>query len=73
MKIIVEYRILDGTPLRRGPKALGVKVINEQELPPDHSADFPLQRIEFFVQDNSETARVVFDALGLLPRDSAGS
>jgi len=73
MKIILEYRILDGTPLQRGAKAPGVKVLNERELKPDHPADFPLQRIEFFVEETSEAARAIFGALGVAAKGATTS
>jgi len=73
MKIILEYRILDGTPLQRGAKTTGVKVLNEQELKPDHPADFPLQRIEFFVEETSEAAQAILGALGVAVKDATAS
>jgi hypothetical protein len=73
MKIILEYRILDGTPLQRGAKIPGVKVLTEQELKPDHPADFPLQRIEFFVEETSEAARGILGALGVEPKGATSS
>jgi len=66
MKIIIEYTVLHGRRLQRTSKSSGVKVLSESENKPDHPADFPQQRIEFFVEEGSETGKTICSLLGLL-------
>jgi len=65
MKIIVEYTVLHGRPLQRGTTSRGVKVLFENQIKPEHPADFPLQRIEYFVEEGSDAGRAILSLLGL--------
>lgn len=65
MKVIIEYRILHGNALTRDKAPKGVRSIRDEQIPPDQHADFPLQRLEYAVEDGSETARAICELLGV--------
>jgi hypothetical protein len=64
MKVTIEYSILKGRPLQKSAVATGAKVISDKQVPPDNSADFPLHRIECYVADESQAARIICELLG---------
>jgi len=66
-KIIVEYTFLNGRGVQRTAASRGVKVLSEHETKPDHPADFPQQRIEYFIEEDSEAGRAICSFLGLTP------
>ena len=65
MKIIVEYTVLHGRPLQKGTTNRGVKLPSDRESKPDHPADFPQQRIEFYVEEGSDAGETLLAVLGL--------
>ena len=64
MKVIIEYRVLKGQPLKKVAAANGIKVIEDRQMPPDKHADFPLHRVECYVPDESDAARAICELLG---------
>lgn len=74
MKVIIEYRILHGRPLKKDKPPKGVRSIRDEQIPPDQHADFPLHRLEYAVEDGSETARAICGLLGVsFPAEHRGS
>jgi len=65
MKVIIEYTILHGRPLEKGQTAKGVRAIHDQQTGPGAHADFPVQRLEYGVEDGSDAARTICELLGL--------
>ena len=65
MKVIVEYTILHGRPLVKGTPAKGVRAIGDPQITAGTSPEFPVQRLEYGVEDGSAAARTIYEILGL--------
>jgi hypothetical protein len=65
MKVIIEYTILHGRPLIQGTCAKAVRAIGDPQIAPGTSPEFPVQRLEYGVEDGSAAARRICEILGL--------
>jgi hypothetical protein len=67
MKIFVEHTVLNGKWMQRVGTPGGIKVLSETNTQPEHPADFPQQRFQYFVAEGSDAGRTICTLLGLEP------